>query len=91
MGPQLRARSLALAVFVSATGAIAAPSGGPYGPVDTNYAIPKAPHVYYAAPVGKPDATGTTLAAPTTIEAAIAKAVSGDAIILRGGVYRTGG
>jgi hypothetical protein len=92
MGPHLRAHhSLALIVFLSATSAFAAPSGGPYGPVDMRYAIPKAPHVYYAAPGGKPDAAGTTLAAPTTIEAAIAKAVSGDAIILRGGVYRTGG
>ncbi len=91
MGPQLRAHSLALTVFVSATSALAAPSGGPYGPVDTSYAVPKAPHVYYVAPSGKPEAAGTTLAAPTTIEAAIAKAASGDAVILRGGVYRTGG
>ena len=92
MSPHLSARnSLVLAFFVSATSAVAAPSGGPYGPVDTNYAVPKAPHVYYVAPDGKATAAGTVLAAPTTIETAIAKAKTGDAVILRGGVYRTGG
>ena len=91
MGPHvLRAgTSLFLALLAAAT-ALAAPSGGPYGPIDTRYAIPKAPHVYYVAPDGKSEAPGTALAAPTTIESAIDRAVSGDAIILRGGVYRTG-
>ena len=53
--------------------------------------MPKAAHVYYVAPDGKADAPGTTLEQPTTLEAAIARVVTGDAIILRGGVYRTGG
>lgn len=83
-------RSAILAVFGSVTAAMAAPSGGPYGPVATRYALPKAPHVFIVAPQGKADAAGT-LAAPTTLEAAIAKATTGDAIVLRGGVYRTGG
>ncbi len=69
----------------------AQPSGGPYGPVDQKYEVPKAPHVYYVAPDGKADAQGTSLEQPTTLESAIERVVTGDAIILRGGVYRTGG
>lgn len=69
----------------------AQPSGGPYGPQPMTYEVPAdAAHVYYVAPDGKPDAPGTSLEAPTTIESAIARAVTGDAIILRGGTYRTG-
>jgi hypothetical protein len=68
------------------------PSGGPYGPVPQTYAVPAgATHVYYVAPDGKEDAAGTSLDQPTTLEAVIPKVVSGDAIILRGGTYRTGG
>ena len=42
------------------------------------------------APDGKAEATGIQLAQPTTIETAIARVQTGDALILRGGVYRTG-
>src|SRR5262249_6145440 len=67
------------------------PSGGPYGPTVQNYEVPKgASHVYYVAPDGKPEVAGTALAEPTTLESAIAKVTTGDAIILRGGTYRTG-
>lgn len=70
----------------------AQPSGGPYGPIQQDYEVPAdAAHVYYVAPDGKEDVSGTSLDQPTTLEAAIAKAVTGDAIILRGGTYRTGG
>ena len=70
----------------------AQPSGGPYGPIPQTYPLPaKAAHVYYVAPDGKADAAGTTLAEPTTLEAAIERVVSGDAIVMRGGTYRTGG
>ncbi len=31
------------------------PSGGPYGPIDRHYEIPKAGTVYYVAPDGKSD------------------------------------
>jgi len=84
------ARVLAvLALF--AQGAVAQPSGGPYGPLPQSYAIPaNAAHVIYAAPDGSADAAGSSADAPTTIEAAIARAVTGDAVILRGGTYRTG-
>lgn len=70
--------------------AMAQPSGGPYGPIPQSYAVPTAAHVYYVAPDGKANAPGTTLAAPTTIESAIARVVSGDAIVMRGGTYRSG-
>jgi hypothetical protein len=69
----------------------AQPSGGPYGPIDRHYEIPKAGRVYYVAPDGKAESPGTELARPTTIEAAIERVVTGDAIVMRGGVYRTGG
>lgn len=68
----------------------AQPSGGPYGPLNKNYELPKAGTVYYVAPNGNPEAAGNSLAAPTTIEKAIERVVTGDAIILRGGTYRTG-
>jgi hypothetical protein len=68
------------------------PSGGPYGPIPQRHDVPKnAPHVYYVAPGGQADAAGTTLAQPTTLETAIARATTGDAIVMRGGTYRTGG
>ena len=69
----------------------AQPSGGPYGPIDQRYKIPNAAHVYYVAPDGKPDSPGTTLEQPTTLESAIDRVVTGDAIVMRGGGYRTGG
>jgi parallel beta-helix repeat protein len=84
-------RLLGLLLFVPATG-LAQPSGGPYGPIHQTYKLPeKAAHVYYVAPDGKAAAPGTTLAEPTTIEAAISRVVTGDAVVMRGGVYRTGG
>lgn len=70
---------------------MAQPSGGPYGPVRQTYTLPDIKGtVYYVAPNGKAGAQGTSLNAPTTLVAAIARAVTGDAIILRGGTYRTG-
>ena len=84
--------ALCLCMLLSVPAAAGAqPSGGPYGPIQQTYEIPKAHRVYYVAPDGRADAPGTTLAEPTTIEAAIAKVVTGDAIVMRGGVYRSGG
>jgi hypothetical protein len=82
--------AVVLAFALGAVPAPAQPSGGPYGPVPQHYAVPQAPHVYYVAPDGKAEASGATLADPTTIESAISRVVSGDAIVLRGGTYRTG-
>ena len=99
MNTVLPARRLDLAaagvLFVTAVAAAgpatAQPSGGPYGPIPQTYALPKAPHVYYIAPDGRAEAPGTALDAPTTLEAAFERVVSGDAIVMRGGTYRTGG
>ena len=98
MTPPMKPRSICL--LVSALPALLAltlvpaaraqPSGGPYGPQAQTYELPKTGHVYVVAPDGKADAAGT-IEAPATLEAAIAKVVTGDAIILRGGTYRTGG
>jgi hypothetical protein len=69
----------------------AQPSGGPYGPIQQTYELPaNAGKIYYVAPDGKAEASGETLEQPTTLAAAIERVVTGDAIILRGGVYRTG-
>ena len=81
---------LSAILLVFAHSAAAAPSGGPYGPQAVNYEIPKANNIYYVAPDGDAAATGNELAAPTTLSSAISRVVSGDAIILRGGVYRMG-
>jgi hypothetical protein len=79
------------AIFCSLP-AMGQPSGGPYGPILQTYEIPKdANKVYYVSPDSSAEATGTTLDKPTTIEEALKRAVTGDAIILRGGIYRTGG
>jgi hypothetical protein len=70
----------------------AQPSGGPYGPIQQTYDLPKnAAHIYYVAPDGQSNAPGTTLEQPTSLASAIERSVTGDAIILRGGTYRTGG
>ena len=68
----------------------AQPSGSPYRPIEQTYTVPRnAGHVYCVAPDGKRHPAPSDR--PTTLEAAIAEVVTGDAIILRGGVYRTGG
>ena len=70
----------------------AQPSGGPYGPIRQKYDLPKdAGKIYYVAPDGNAEETGETLEKPTTLEAAIERVVTGDAIVMRGGTYRTGG
>ncbi|MCF8225794.1 MAG: right-handed parallel beta-helix repeat-containing protein [Bacteroidales bacterium] len=70
---------------------LAQPSGGPYGPVQKNYTLPDVPGtIYYVSPGGNEDAKGTALKDPTTLNASISRVVTGDAIVLRGGVYRTG-
>ncbi|MBX3009719.1 MAG: right-handed parallel beta-helix repeat-containing protein [Melioribacteraceae bacterium] len=70
---------------------IAQPSGGPYGPIQQTYELPKsARQIFYVSTDGKVENSGHTISNPTTIEAAIEKVKTGDAIIMRGGVYRTG-
>lgn len=62
-----------------------------YGPIDQVYELPQtAGTIYYVAPDGDPTADGLSLDKPTSIEAAIERVVTGDAIVMRGGEYRTG-
>jgi hypothetical protein len=68
----------------------AQPSGGPYGPVQQDYEVPEAEHIYYVSPEAEPDAAGLVVDKPTSLAAAFERAVTGDAIVLRGGTYRTG-
>lgn len=70
---------------------LAQPSGGPYGPIQQTYELPDvAGTIYYVAPDGKSDQSGEELSNPTTIETAIEKVKTGDGIVMRGGIYRTG-
>lgn len=89
MPTAIRCLTASLAVLFVAP-ALAQPSGGPYGPIPQSYAVPKSGTVYYIAPDGDANATGTALNSPTTIESAIARVVTGDTLVLRGGTYRTG-
>lgn len=69
----------------------AQPSGGPYGPVRQTYAMPTgAGTTYFVAVDGRADLSGETVQKPTTLEAAFERVRSGDAIVMRGGTYRTG-
>ncbi len=89
---RVRRNSLFLCSLLFAAAPLCAqPSGGPYGPIDQRYELPKAAHVYYVGPDGNAASPGTSLEQPTTLESAIDRVVTGDAVILRGGVYRTGG
>lgn len=82
--------ALSLLAALSVSPAFAQPSGGPYGPIPTIYEVPTSGTTYYVAPDGNANSPGTSLATPTSIESAIARVVTGDTIVLRGGTYRTG-
>ena len=91
MKPFTRIPTICILVALSLTRVLAQPSGGPYGPIPQTYQLPKiSVKIYYVAPDGKADRSGATLATATTLEAAIAQVQTGDAIIMRGGTYRTG-
>lgn len=82
---------IALCVFFISLQLSAQPSGGPYGPMRQTYTLPKdAGKIFYVAPDGKAGNSGESLEHPTSIEHAFEQVKTGDAIILRGGVYRTG-
>lgn len=79
-----------LIIFVSFS-LKADPSGGPYGPIRQNYNLPEVTgKIYYVAPDGKAENKGEKLDKPTTLKKAIENVVTGDAIVMRGGTYRTG-
>ena len=85
---RLVAASLLPALIASST-ASAGPPPGPFGPIQQTYEIPaNAARVIYVAPEGNAAATGDAIDNPTSIEAAFQRATNGDAIILRGGLYR---
>ena len=82
---------LLLCAIALCAAAAAQPSGGPYGPLRRSYAIPRDEGtIYYVAPDGNPDRPGAAPGDPTTIESAIDRSRTGDAIVMRGGTYRTG-
>ncbi|MGA9365300.1 MAG: right-handed parallel beta-helix repeat-containing protein [Bacteroidota bacterium] len=71
--------------------ATAQPSGGPYGPVRQAYKLPEvAGRIYFVAVDGQAQQSGGRLDKPTSLEAAIERVRTGDAIVMRGGTYRTG-
>lgn len=71
--------------------AISQPSGGPYGPLKQTFELPKVTgKLFYVAPDAKADDAGDQLSSPTSVEAALERAKTGDAIIVRGGTYRIG-
>jgi hypothetical protein len=81
-----------IALLIGTLSVQAQPSGGPYGPIWQKYDLPKIEgQIYYVAADGKAEESGTSLEKPTTLSAAIERVKTGDAIILRGGIYRTGG
>jgi parallel beta-helix repeat protein len=88
---QLFLTFLVLLTSSALTAVIAQPSGGPYGPVRETYKLPTvAGKIYYVAPNGDSTQSGESLDKPTTLRAAIKRVQTGDAIVMRGGTYRTG-
>jgi parallel beta-helix repeat protein len=62
-----------------------------YGPVNQFYQVPSVKGtIRYVAVDGKKENSGSDPEKSTTLNAAVAASKSGDAIILRGGTYRTG-
>ena len=87
----LRLVLIGFCVCVNARIASSQPSGGPYGPIHQTYPVPTGPgKVYFVAPDGDSAQSGGRLGTPTTLDAAIARVRTGDAIIMRGGTYRIG-
>lgn len=78
-------------IISSRLNVVAQPSGGPYGPIQQDYDLPKVTgKTFYVSPDGQTGQSGETIASPTTIEAAIERVRTEDAIVMRGGTYRTG-
>ena len=82
---------LIIGILLCSLSVIAQPSGGPYGPMRQTYDLPDVTgKIYYVAPDGKAENSGEKLTKPTTLEKAISLVKTGDAIVMRGGIYRTG-
>ncbi|MGD0339621.1 MAG: right-handed parallel beta-helix repeat-containing protein [Bacteroidota bacterium] len=82
---------ISICIIFSSLSATAQPSGGPYGPIRQTYELPGGSgKIFFVAPDGKIENSGESLDRPTTIEAAVERVTTGDAIVMRGGTYRTG-
>lgn len=80
-----------LLIIFSSLPVTAQPSAGPYGPIQQSYDLPKVSgRIYYVAPDGQAEESGKTLSQPTTLDTAIERVETGDAIVLRDGIYRIG-
>jgi parallel beta-helix repeat protein len=89
--PYLKFFSLLIVLVGIAESVSGFPSGGPYGPVARCYEVPQdAGRVFYVSPDGKNRDSGESIDKPTTLDSAIRQVRTGDAIVLRGGTYRTG-
>ena len=67
------------------------PNKSAYGPQDITWELPHITGtIHFVSPDGNPQSEGRDINSPTTIEAAVSRVVSGDAIVMRGGIYRTG-
>ena len=87
----LNIKNIITVLFFISSSVFAQPSGGPYGPIRQTYDLPVvAGRIYYVAPNGQTGQSGETLSNPTTLEAAIERVKTGDAIVMRGGIYRIG-
>jgi hypothetical protein len=88
---QFRIGYAILCLSSSVIPASAQPSGGPYGPVRQTYVLPaREGKIFYVSVDGKAGQTGESLSQPTSLESAFERVRTGDAIVMRGGTYRTG-
>ena len=84
-------KNIITVLFFIGSNIFAQPYGGPYGPIHQTYDLPLTEgKIYYVAPNGQTEKSGETLSNPTTIEGAIERVKTGDVIVMRGGIYRTG-
>ncbi|MBU1117086.1 MAG: right-handed parallel beta-helix repeat-containing protein [Bacteroidetes bacterium] len=83
---------ISIVLFLPQQIIIAQPSGGPYGPVQSNYELPQnvKNNIFFVSPDGNPKSSGNSIINTTTLKSAFERINSGDVIILRGGVYRIG-
>ncbi|MBN1952705.1 MAG: right-handed parallel beta-helix repeat-containing protein [Bacteroidales bacterium] len=83
--------SLLICLLLTGQSLAGQPSGGPYGPVPQKFNLPETyGRFIYTAPDGNADSQGISPESPTSLDNAVKLATAGDAIILRGGTYRTG-
>ncbi len=87
----LHVAGISICIIFGSLSATAQPSGGPYGPIRQTYELPGGSgKIFFVAPDGKIENSGESLDRPTTIEAAVERVTTGDAVVMRGGTYRTG-